>query len=449
MFMNKHSSIFFIFIYLFTLNYCYDFPYHSNIKYKTGYFGPFTIPGLHGTNGQDMENMFTSEFTPGPFVDTDLDSIGIVDFNSRMCDSEKNHVTQDHAYLHHIIFVTFQYDNNIGCPDWAGRNGAYNIPFASGQEYSDVKLPYPYAYEMMLNEQWFSQVEIMNPNQGDVEVYVEYTFGYIELSEDIKKVRSFFKSITGCGDVEFDLSPKSMGTDYRVPTILDFQSSFSGLLVELRGHLHRGGKNIYLTNMKTGEIIFNSIAHYDDREHPEWLTRNDIQYPDYQINIGDQLRLVSVYSNDSVMEAMAILIGFVYVEDYITYDTPMYGGEFNPFSDRASILILSSEEEEEGHQESTEQDDNYVEIPEEEDDFLNENEETGDNEDNNDNDDDNDNSHTTLLFILACAGILGAVVVAISGYLLYRYKYKYTTPEIIDKSKDNLEETETEEESNA
>lgn len=215
--------------------------------------------------------------------------------------------------------------------------GGYNFVAASGAEFTYVELRYPYANRIDPAEELGFNYDVRNPSSTDpITYYVEYTFVIANLTEEIIEVEGYFNSVTGCegnDDLVFDV-PLSLDPPYH-NAFLDVESTFTGEFVFLSGHLHGGGRSMYLVDRGSGDVIVSTLVHYDDPEHPTFVTSIDKSITlSYKTKMHDKHRIASVYDSTQSHEGvMAIIAGYVIVEELYSGDAlPQYYGIGNPFN---------------------------------------------------------------------------------------------------------------------
>ena len=195
---------------------------------------------------------------------------------------------------------------------------------------------YPYANRIDPDEPLGFNYDVINPSSTDaINYYVEYTFIIADWTEDIVEVEGYFNSITGCEgndylifDIEQSLDPAYDNA------FLDFNSTFTGEFIFLSAHLHGGARSMYFANTETGDVVFSAIAHYDDPDHPSFLTIDKTDTISFKTKINERYRMASVYDSSERRDAvMAILAGYVIVEEVYSGDPlPQYFGHENPFA---------------------------------------------------------------------------------------------------------------------
>lgn len=321
---------------------------HKNTTTHTERYGPFTAMAEMMSEFPGDGNMIEGPKIPAGFYGGSR--IGLVSIEFLLTDEDGNVFDQD-LYLHHYSQYTSKYKHNLLCPQW----GSIDMVVATSAQFTPVLLPFPYAIPLEPGETFNGYSMVMNYHPVDVVFYIQVDYIYVSWTDDLLPVRGAFFDVTSCeGDADYDTpdSPDSL-RNYRY---LDFPSPFTGTLVSALGHLHRGGQNVYLANRETGEVLFSGRAHYDDPDHPDWISRNDLHFPMLQINAHDKLRMVAIYDNKENLDVMGTIFAYVHVTDQITTNEPLKqtAGTINPFdvpgedeedkkeSNLVTILIFSN-----------------------------------------------------------------------------------------------------------
>lgn len=289
-------------------------------------YGPFTVQPMAMTEFPGNDDMIEAPIIPESYFGGQR--LGIVAVNFALVD-ENDNVYDQTVYLHHFSQYTSQYKNNVFCPQW----GSIDMVTATAAQYTPAILPYPYAILLDAGTTFSGYSEVMNYLSTPATFYIRVEYIYVPWTDDLLPVRGVFFDVTSCeGDADYDVPYNP--TAERNYRYLDFPSPFTGTLVTALGHVHRGGQNIYLANKDTGEVLANGRAHYDDPNHPDWVTHYDLTFPLVQINMHDRLRLVSIYDNQQHDAVMGTIFGYVHVTEQVPGTEPLMqvAGTVNPFT---------------------------------------------------------------------------------------------------------------------
>ena len=313
-----------------------DIRYHEDETSITIRLGPFTVPA-----GEMLE--LDSSFSElGEEINIKNGNIGMTGLDGRILDEEFNIVDQDYLYLHHFFINTNDSeDPYIFCPDYEGYQPIGGV----GAELTEIHLPSPYYLEVSdtADMDWYYNLHVVNPNDEEKIFYFDAYFKYIEISSFDVKVLCNFQTVLGCyaDDDEWNVE---MG-DGREYKYLEFVNTLDGEIIWASAHLHRGGLSLSLTDLETGETYFSGRAHYDNVEHPDWITSCDFQ-PGLNVKLqqGQKLRLASVYDNtQSHDEVMGILLSYNVVNEVDTEIHPQNtGNSWDGYADDDSNSSISS-----------------------------------------------------------------------------------------------------------
>jgi len=299
--------------------------FHENEKVYTMRLGPLFINGSRASleNGDKsgqallMLDGSAANYTIAPWPEAESGTLGFTGFRARILDMQGNERGQDFLYLHHVVIQSSRVPANLACPE----RGTWDFITGSGAELTDVRLQYPYYVRIPanVNETWWYALHVVNPETSLKVFYFEYNLTYVETKhrdDELVEVTCWFNSITSCrGPNNLAWNVESGDTyEYRA---LEFENTFTGTLVWAMGHLHRGGKNIALSDPTTGEIYFNSRAHYN-REHSDWIDSIDFSHPMLRLEKKQLLRLSTIYKRPSDEQnhgVMGILMGYVALEE--------------------------------------------------------------------------------------------------------------------------------------
>ena len=308
--------------------------YHEDEVSTIIRLGPFTVPA------GEMLSMYDSFTELGEEIDIRKGNIGMTGLDGRVLDDKYNIVDQDYLYLHHFFLNTGNSeDTYIFCPDYEGYQPIGGV----GAELTEIHLPSPYYLEIpdTADVDWMYSLHVVNPNNEDKIFYFDVYLKYIEFSSVDVKVLGNFQTVLGCDvdDDEWNVE-EGDGREYR---FIDFVNTMDGEIIWASAHLHRGGLSLSLTDRETGENYFSGRAHYDNDEHPDWITSCDFQ-PGLNVRLqkGQKLRLASVYDNTEPHdEVMGVLLSYNVVDDV---DTTPYaqitGDSWNGYEESNSSSIL-------------------------------------------------------------------------------------------------------------
>lgn len=270
---------------------------------ETFRIGPFDL-APQGQPGDQINRLF--EDAPRPSGDLAVRSI-TWDF----VDGDGNPLPDHVAHLHHLVLL-----------DSARPDQLCSFPSASrfagtGKELTDFVLPDGYAY-LSPDAPWSSVYHVMNMSDAPVEAAIEYTVSWTDPADGgFDDVEPYFLDVTGCwGNSEYpvpgDGGPGSVHEQARTYTI-----DREGVAVVAGGHLHAGGVDLALS--RNGEELCRAEAIYHDEGHDGHAGHGRLDTVtacgvlEEPLAVGDQLRLVSRYRNDTAVQgAMGIMVAYVH-----------------------------------------------------------------------------------------------------------------------------------------
>ena len=269
--------------------------------------------------------------------------LAMTSFTVRILDKDgEKELSQDEAYLHHLL-ISGTNIRNVPCPEYE----YYNLVAGAGAELTDIDIPAPYAYKINPGDDWSIAIHVVNPSKHkEIEYILEYVLEVGNWTSEYTEVEGYLNSAAGCAaDLDFDVPKDTSQDSFIIHT--DFPSTVSGEFVFLGAHLHRGGKNMYLTRSTTGEVLFASNVRYGDSENPEFITSIERSMGSVSVSLLEPLRITGVYDCQKKHDdVMAILFGYVTVEEFYDGELPLpqVVGYDNPFLVPAEIQGVGVEE---------------------------------------------------------------------------------------------------------
>jgi len=256
-----------------------------------------------------------------PLVDEKKVPLGMTGMSLVVQDEQGLAQDQDFIYMHHF-FLSDNYSDeiNLYCPEFSDFEEAgysqYTVIGGFGGDLTPIHLHNPFYVTIpeQIGENWFIAAHLVNPNNEERIAYLQFTLKYIQVSTGDVQVRGDVTSVTGCrSDVGYDMA-QGNGIEYRY---VDYSNDFSGTVIWAMAHLHRKGISVTITDLEKGDTIVSSRAHYENEEHPEWVTTIDvIDYPNIYLNNAQKLRVASLYDNREAEEDVMGLIMMYIVVDY-------------------------------------------------------------------------------------------------------------------------------------
>jgi hypothetical protein len=246
---------------------------------------------------------------------------------TRLEDTSGNSLNLDSGvWLHHLM----QFNNNqtdLVCPSLSGH-----YFYGSGNERPVWRLNAngEWGYYVHPTDQWVTAVEIMNERPNPVDVQVTVTYEWVPASSDegkkYKDAELIWVNIgPPCGDGEVSAEP---GRTTYVSDV--WVSTVSGPILEARGHMHDGGKNVTL--YINGVPVCKSQQTYGRR--PGYSSPNGVHlsragacYEAGEIRKGDKLHIVAQFDEenhpimqhhgqkDKIMAVMFMYVGISGIDD--------------------------------------------------------------------------------------------------------------------------------------
>ncbi|GAA3754259.1 hypothetical protein [Salinactinospora qingdaonensis] len=273
-------------------------------------YGPFTIPaatqsdgGGHGENGhtgnrvevdveKPCENCFITGFEPDLVY----------------ADGSTANVNTGPMMHHAVMFRSWTQD--LTCP------GPQRI-FATGNERVASTFPDGYGFKVgLFEEPWNLVFDLMNHAHQEKEVYISFTFTHESaLGSDVEPVTPIWLDVGGCAGSTYT-APQGVSEEST-----QWESTISGELVHMRGHLHHGGTRIRTENLTTGQTLCRTEA--EEGGTPEFITpHGHTEISDLppcsgdtlgSIDEGDVLQTTSRYElpNHAHDDVMGIMVGWV------------------------------------------------------------------------------------------------------------------------------------------
>ena len=194
---------------------------------------------------------------------------------------------------------------------------------------------------MSANDDWGLIVDLMNMMPEPRDMAFEYTFTWVR--GGVKPVTAVWLDVDNCGDSEVDVPMGYSDTEW------DWQSTVSGRVIGIGGHVHDNGISVAAENVTRGRRICTSRAGYEDgsmfapagpgsgadRVHPrDWwpMTRSDHPEasldgynghiagatgcrPNSRLGVGDTIRLHAQYNVGEMAHGdgvMGIMVAYVH-----------------------------------------------------------------------------------------------------------------------------------------
>ncbi len=242
------------------------------------------------------------------------------------------------SMMHHVVFYNSQADD-LTCP-----GGGRERFFATDNERSAMDLPEGFGYYNSPAAEWDLSAHLMNFDTEPQELFIQLVCTCEPYDTSIKSAIPVWLDVDNCGDSEFSAPAGYSDTQW------DWQSSITGTIVRMGGHVHNFGTSISAEHLDTGGYICTAIAGYEsgsmfapasvpdgDEGHPgsanllDGATNptNNPQYmgriqdmtlcePFFTIAAGDTIRLHTQYNIPSSLfpngqdDVMGIMIAYVH-----------------------------------------------------------------------------------------------------------------------------------------
>jgi len=225
--------------------------------------------------------------------------------------NENNDSVQRCIYLHHYVLMI----NNLFatvCPTVNHRTLT-----GTGNEYTPLHLPAPYAVIDAATNTWSLDVDIINLISKPLKLYVQYNVTYSLNYKSFSPVTPFtIISVTGCIDNPVYNISGNGGKGSVVVNSTNVTAPISGNIIYAFGHLHDGGYNVSLVDTDSKTLICNSYATYDNGNVVTGnITSVSQCYPKgIWVAEGDQITITATYDNSkpwyNVMGMFLAYIGF-------------------------------------------------------------------------------------------------------------------------------------------
>ncbi len=234
-------------------------------------WGPFTVPGGTEEDPGMIENAIVREggcqflnFCVDLPVEKPCDDCFITKIVPNMVDADTGETINfaDEGMLHHAVNLNWS-SPDVTCPP--GSGGAINFLgmaeggndrfFATGNERTLFEAPRGYGLPVDADDEWGLILDLMNMMPDPRDVALEYTFTWVP--SGAKPLTAVWLDVNNCGSSTFDVPMGYSDTHW------DWQSTISGRIKTLAGHLHDGGISLATENVTRNRRICTSRAGYE------------------------------------------------------------------------------------------------------------------------------------------------------------------------------------------
>lgn len=221
--------------------------------------------------------------------------------------SQANH--HSGAMLHHVmVFDPSQSDTTCG-REGVGLVTGQRV-FAAGNERTGAEFPPGYGYYLGAKPLG-AMAELMNMSAQPQQVYVTMKVSWVDADDaQLKEVTPVWLDIDNCGDSQYTVPAGPSHTTWT------WQSTLTGDIVAVGGHVHDQGVSITLSNTTRNEVICESVAGYRGGSHHQGHVESMstcIGDPVASVREGDNLMIDSYYHTSEADDTvMGIMIAYLH-----------------------------------------------------------------------------------------------------------------------------------------
>ena len=290
-------------------------------------WGPYAVPG--GTQANPSHTSFLTFMAQKPCTNC---HVVAYEPDLVLADQTTTANFATDAMMHHMVAFS-NIGADITCPSGAPWSALGRRIFAAGNERTSFDLPDGYGLFVTSGENWAVNADIMNfgPAQN---MYLKFDFTYRPASDGYKSVTPAWLDVNNCGNSQYAI-PAGL-TD----THVDWNSTVTGDIISVGGHVHDYGINISTQHVQSGQYLCSSVAGYapgspwkpaplgsGDANHPaqaNTITPGDPNYEGhiedmaachtlFRVNAGETMRLHARYNAAApVPDAMGISVIYIY-----------------------------------------------------------------------------------------------------------------------------------------
>src|SRR5205085_10365508 len=181
----------------------------------------------------------------------------------------------EQVHLHHAVWLsTGEHDSTCGNIDGSGGGGRF---FASGEEKTVFRIPYPYGYPVKSSDAWLLNYMVHNETPEPQTVWITYDVDFVPASSALGKtmipVHPVWMDVQNCSAYPvFDVH-RGTGTDGRIVYPDDYTKPYrngpaknewtvphDGVMVAAAGHVHPGGLRDDLSVVRPASQVTAALA---------------------------------------------------------------------------------------------------------------------------------------------------------------------------------------------
>ncbi|MDP9332031.1 MAG: hypothetical protein M3Q30_01780 [Actinomycetota bacterium] len=262
--------------------------------------GPFNLAAM---DQPGWENEAVQGNVPRP-----PGNVGIKTMRFDLVDANGNPIPRMDAHLHHVLLMNAAHTSPI-CPGEEERFAG------SGAERTPIDLWSSYAYRTNSTDRWDALWHIMNMSDSPRTVYIQYTVGYVAASDPAasRPVTPFFMDVTGCGtNAQFNV-PGTGGPGSIYTRTRSITAPWTGVAVDIGGHLHAGGIDVSIKRSSTGTVGCTAVAKYDTPEPMDFPSSISSCVLHDSVNANESYTLTARYDNSMPHSGvMGIMLAYVW-----------------------------------------------------------------------------------------------------------------------------------------
>jgi hypothetical protein len=242
-------------------------------------------------------------------------------------DSGKQVDLPQKVMLHHIVLGRKGVNlKDLTCDTQVGGATLGERFFASGNELTDIRMPYGYGIYVSNLEVWSSFTHLMNWNPDPKMLSVRLTYSWVPkaMAPKTKSVTPIWLDAAACNPYDTFELPDTGRIQEQAAT---WTSPVTGKIIGAGGHLHSDGLVLSSVNVSTGKTICNSWS--KEFHAPGWTDghgmdgvsvmsrcyQKDAAHPIATVRRGDTIRTTAYYNRmndpkDPYQYLMGIMVAF-------------------------------------------------------------------------------------------------------------------------------------------
>lgn len=269
-------------------------------------YGPYNIPAATQDEHGELPNQIALN------VEKPCTNCYITGFKPNLVYADGSNANINTGPMLHHVVVFNSRERDTVC------SGSRRV-MSSGNERMESVFPAGYGFRINSSDRWMLLYDLMNHGHEEKQVFIQFTFTYERAwGSRIKPVTPIWMDAGGCARSAWDVTPGEPSERSRT-----WQSTISGELVHMRGHLHHAGITVKTENTSTGELLCRSDA--EEGGTPEFIDHHGntevSNMPTCsgdpslgRINRGDTLKISASYraTDHAHHGVMGIMTGWVH-----------------------------------------------------------------------------------------------------------------------------------------